>query len=108
MTSEPSAEPITLTPGLSAYSTVGVRILNIEWMASGRLGAIHGLGSFEELLQAISTLYGRYGECMQDMYQLTIHCGPGLPLDSLPFNTLGMSIPPIESPKPENTSTSES
>ncbi|KKL85527.1 hypothetical protein LCGC14_1953790, partial [marine sediment metagenome] len=87
MTSEPSAELRTSTLGLSAYLTVGERIIGIEWMDSGELGSIRGRGSLEDLLSAISDLYGRYEECMLGTYQVTIQYERESPPASPPFNT---------------------
>ncbi len=108
MTSEHSVEPTTSTPGRSAFLTVGKRVIDIGWMDSGRLGSIRGRGSFEDLLDAISTLYGRYGEYMLGTYQLTIRCKSESPQDSPPSNTSATLTVKIEPKKPENTATSES
>ncbi len=108
MTSEPSAAPTTLTPGLSAFLTVGERIISIGWMDSGRLGSIQGRGSFEELLSAISGLYGRHGEYMRGTYRVTIRSEQESPQDSPLSDTLDMFLEPTEPKKPESTSTSES
>ncbi len=107
MTSERCAAQTTSTPGLSAFLTVGDRVIDIGWMASGKLGAIRGRGSFEDLQEAISILYGRYGEYMLGTYRLTIQCEPELPLDSQPFSTLGTSTQPIDYKKQPSTPTSE-
>lgn len=107
MTSAPSAEPTTSTPGHSDFMTVGKRVIIIEWMVSGRLGAIQGHGSFEDLLEAISDLCGRHAESMQGTYRLTIRCEPELPQAPLLSSTLATSKPKTEPTKPESTSTSE-
>ena len=108
MTSEPSVEPTTSTPGRSAFLTVGARVIDIEWMDSGRLGSIQGRGSLEDLLSAISGLYGRQGEYMQGTYHLTIRYASELPQDSPLSNTSATLTPKTEPKKPKNTSTSES
>ena len=107
MTSEPSAEPRTSTPGVSDFMIAGKRVIVIEWMASGRLGAIQGHGSFEDLLNAISTLYGKHEESMQGTYQITIRCEPELPQAPLLFSTSVTSVAKTEPTKPESTLTSE-
>jgi len=77
-------------------------------MASGELGSIRGLGSLEDLLEAISSLYGRYEEFMLGTYLVTIRYERESPPDSPPSSTSVMLTPKTEPKKPENTATSES
>ena len=103
-----SVEPKASTLGLSAFLTVGDRVIDIGWMDSGELGSIQGRGSFEDLLEVISSLYGRYGEYMLGTYHLTIQRELESPQDSPLSSTLATLAPKTEPPKSESTSTLES
>ena len=103
-----SADPRTSTLGLSAFLTVGDRVIDIGWMDSGELGSIQGRGSLEDLLSAISTLYGRYEASMRGTYHLTIRYALESPQALQPSNTSATLPLKTEPKKPENTSTSES
>ena len=109
MTSAPSAEPTTSTPGPSDSLTVGAKAhVDTVQMVIGKLGIDRGLGSFERALREILYLNGMSEESMLATSQEIMEHAWALLQAALALYISDTASQKTELPKPKNTSTSES
>ncbi len=104
MTSAPSAEPNTSTPGPFDCTTVGREIpTDTEPTDTGALGLLPDLGSLERSLIQLLSQRGIPEESTADIAQGTTLLVRLWFLDWLGSSTLGTLPPPTESEKPPST-----